>query len=546
MEFENITQYYSDLMRLASARCGSMQDAEDLVSETMLAALVFLRRGGEIRYPRTWLANTLMNRYSDRLRRRYRQPVIVNWEDCMERAGDEDELPDAEEYAALRREVSMLGRLVREVTVRYYFRRQSVAEIARELGVPQGTVKSRLHAGRREIRKGIETMDTVKNHLPWQLWLSFGGSEGCGGAPRSLVENDLIAQNLLLLAYDVPHTAQELARAIGIPTAYIEPILARLEAGELMARAGERYYTDFVIYREEDSLSLFDAQLAFVHRHFDTLWGAMEELLAALAGSDAYSAMTAHQRRKLERYAILKSLQDFTFDGTGVRGALRFPARRDGGYWCANATAIPPGGRSAAARRANEYVVQGGHRSSRAESALDGGTQLRYCEFDTTLWDNPHRYSMFDGYFRWTPELLYGLWRGVPADELDVPPGVIEAVPRLAARGAGLLTATDDGYAVDIPVLSAEEYGDAERLMNAATGRLLDSLGGAYTEFLSGHKLPLPPHLKSVPDLFRYTPATKYLVMGTVREAYGRGLHLRDVNYCCPPLVLVYRRGANN
>ena len=541
MEFETVTQYYEELMRLAAARCGSVQDAEDLVSETMLAALSCLRRGGEIRHPKTWLANTLMNRLNEQLRRRYRQPAVINWENCMDCEQEADERPDEEEYAALRREVNRLGRLSREVTVRYYFRQRSVSEIAAELGVPEGTVKSRLFAGRREIRKGIESMEMEKNTLPGQLWLTFGGTGGRGGAPASLTEGDLIAQNLLLLAYDAPRTVPELSRAIGIPAAYIEPILARLASGELMARVGERYCTDFVIYHAEDELPLFEEQLSFVARHFDTLWGTMEALSTSLASLELYRGMNPHQRRKLERYAVLKALQDFQFDGIGC-GMPHFPLRRDGGHWYASATAVPPGGMSAGMRRASEYIVRGGHRVSRAESELDGGMPLMYCEFDTTLWDNPHRFRMFGGYFRWAPELLYAIYRGVPAEKLNVPLSVIEAVPRLAEEGAGLLVKLDGGYGIDIPVLSAKEYAEVDRLIRAATSELLTRLGTAYTEFLRGHKLPLPPHLTDVPELFRYQPATRYLVMATVREAYGRGLHLSDVDTCCPPVVLVYGR----
>ena len=53
-------------------------------------------------------------------------------------------------------------------------------------------------------------------------------------------------------------------------------------------------------------------------------------------------------------------------------------------------------------------------------------------------------------------------------------------------------------------------------------------------------KTPLPRHLTSVPELYRYHEATTYFVMAIVREAYNKGLHLKDVDYCCPPIVLVY------
>ena len=37
-----------------------------------------------------------------------------------------------------------------------------------------------------------------------------------------------------------------------------------------------------------------------------------------------------------------------------------------------------------------------------------------------------------------------------------------------------------------------------------------------------------------------YIDASGYLVMAVVREAYEKGLHLKNVDYCCPPVVMVF------
>ena len=73
-----------------------------------------------------------------------------------------------------------------------------------------------------------------------------------------------------------------------------------------------------------------------------------------------------------------------------------------------------------------------------------------------------------------------------------------------------------------------------------ATEEIKSAIGEEYTAFIMSMKTTIPKHLESVPELFRYSDATKYFVMSIVREAYGEGLHLRGVDYCCPPVVLVY------
>ena len=60
------------------------------------------------------------------------------------------------------------------------------------------------------------------------------------------------------------------------------------------------------------------------------------------------------------------------------------------------------------------------------------------------------------------------------------------------------------------------------------------------TAFISSMKTPIPGHLKSVPELFRYIDASRYFIMAILREAYDKGLHLKEVDYCCPPVVMVW------
>ena len=105
------------------------------------------------------------------------------------------------------------------------------------------------------MKKGLETMETRENYLPGQLYLSFGGSDGPNREPISLIESDLIAQNLLILAYDTPVTISDLSKAISIPAAYIEPIVKKLVDGELMVQtdSGKVYKA---IFKNDESLIL--------------------------------------------------------------------------------------------------------------------------------------------------------------------------------------------------------------------------------------------------------------------------------------------------
>jgi len=545
MNTDEIIQYYDDLMRLAVSKCGSQTDAEDLVGDTMLAAFSYINKGGRIEHPKTWLANTLCHKYNDSLRKKYRAPTTVNFEDSFEIPAEEEEYFSSEDAAKIRKELNHIAYVNREVLIRYYFGRQSVSDIAAWLGIPEGTVKSRLATGRSQMKKGLETMETRENYLPGKLYLSFGGSDGPNMEPISLVENDLIAQNLLILAYEKPITVSDLSKAIGIPTAYIEPIIKKLVDGELMAEtASGKVYADFLITKPQDRLKNFKPQLDFVDRHFDTIWNIIAKMSAEISGFGFVSALESKQKTELDRYAVLKALQDFQHCGTGKIEAPHFPKRRDGGWWFAQATAFDAGYSTKEYNEASEYAIQGGHRTS--ESFVDDGTRsVRLYEFDTTLWDSPHRYGgAFDLYFKYIIPLLWRLYTDKTIDDSsEIPNEFISYIPSL--ERFGMLGNTQGKLSVAIPVLKKTEYEKVNAAIKCATESLKTAIGEDFSAFVSSNKTPVPKHLTSVPDLFRYGDATNYFAMTVVRKAYENGLHMKNVDYCCPPVVLVYDEAKN-
>lgn len=345
MTNNEIIKHYDYLMRLAASKCDLQVDAEDLVGDTMLAAFAYMYRGGTIEHPRTWLANTLYHKHYDYFRKKYRSPITVCLDEGFDISEEEtEEYLSSDEAAKVRGELNHLAYITREVMIRFYYRNQSVADIAHGLSIPEGTVKSRLSAGRDQMRKGLEAMETRENYLPGQLYLSFGGCEGLKGEPLSLVEGDLIVQNLLILAYKKPITVSDLSKAIGIPAAYIEPIIKRLVDSELMVQMSSgKIYSDFIITRPQDTLKNFKPQLDFAHKHFDTIWGILQKMSAETSEMPFVRSMGDKEKTKLDRYAVLKALQDFHQFGTGKIGVPEFPKRKDGGWWFASATAVDAG-----------------------------------------------------------------------------------------------------------------------------------------------------------------------------------------------------------
>ena len=540
MTNDEIIQYYDYLMRLAASKCNSQVDAEDLVGDTMLAAFAYIHSGGTIQHPKTWLVNTLYHKHNDNLRKKYRSPITVCLDEEFDISEEEtEEYLSSEEAAKIRKELNHLAYITREVMIRFYYGSQSIADIAEGLNIPEGTVKSRLSTGRSQMKKGLETMETRENYLPGRLNLSFGGSDGLKGEPISLLEGDLIAQNLLILAYDKPITISDLSKAIGIPAAYIEPIVKKLIDGELMVQMDSgKVYSNFIISKAQDILKNFESQKNFAHKQFDTVWSIVEKMSAKISKMDFVKSMDGEERTKLDRYAVLKALQDFQHFGTGKIESPKFPKRKDGGWWFAQAIAFDAGYNTKEYMDASEYCIHGGHRTSEAVSV--GRTKrIRLYEFDTTLWDSPHRFGgAYELYFKHIIPLLWSIYDGISLETSDIPNDFISYIPTL--EQFGVIGRTGDKLCVKIPVLKKTDYDEMCALIKYATEEIKATIGEEFTTFITSLKTPIPKHLTSVPELFRYMEATAYFVMSIVREAYDNGLHLKDVDYCCPPVVLVY------
>lgn len=145
------------LYNVAYRLTGNDDDAYDLVQE----ALLRVRKGLETYQPgsmEAWLSRIVTNVFLDEVRRRRRRPVEALPED-PERllpsspGADEatDRLPD-DVQAALRR----LPEDFRTAVVLCDVVGLSYEEIADALAVPVGTVRSRIHRGRRLLRAALQ------------------------------------------------------------------------------------------------------------------------------------------------------------------------------------------------------------------------------------------------------------------------------------------------------------------------------------------------------------------------------------------------------
>ncbi|OPZ89817.1 MAG: ECF RNA polymerase sigma factor SigW [candidate division TA06 bacterium ADurb.Bin417] len=136
------------LFRVALFLAGNREEALDLVQETMLALCLRLAAfRGEARLY-TYAYRILVNTFRKRLRRRRSMVQLADYLPCLRRLPPE-RLDRESEEIRLREGLARLPERYRTVLVSHYLEDSPLAEIASRLGIPEGTVKSRLYKARR-------------------------------------------------------------------------------------------------------------------------------------------------------------------------------------------------------------------------------------------------------------------------------------------------------------------------------------------------------------------------------------------------------------
>ncbi len=133
------------------------ENARDLVQETSYKALKNRRKLHDYEHIKAWLYTILRNTHINYLRSSHRRQVVLDSEEfsnsTLSMHGSNSETP---ETFLLRKEVhETLDKLPQdfERPIHLFLSGHSYKEIAREMKIPIGTVKSRIHLGKKRIRK---------------------------------------------------------------------------------------------------------------------------------------------------------------------------------------------------------------------------------------------------------------------------------------------------------------------------------------------------------------------------------------------------------
>jgi RNA polymerase sigma-70 factor (ECF subfamily) len=155
--FERIvTAYYESLYRFALTLAGQEAEACDLTQETFHQ---LARKGHQIRDEskvKSWLFTTLYHEFVDARRSRTRYPQVEIAEADRELPVTQPDLAAKIDAATARDALAQVDEVYRAPLALFYLGEHSYLEIAGILGVPIGTVMSRISRGRDALRRILE------------------------------------------------------------------------------------------------------------------------------------------------------------------------------------------------------------------------------------------------------------------------------------------------------------------------------------------------------------------------------------------------------
>ena len=255
-EAERILEpWVKPVLGFALKRCKTPEDAEDLSQEIILKVYRALLLRDDVedagKYIWTVAHNALCNYYRSASRSMIGVPVETLADLPAETAEDAGET--AEAVDRLKQEIAYLSGMQRKIVIAYYIDRKKQEQIARELGIPAGTVKWHLFEAKKELKKGMEKMREASDLKYNPVKFSMYGINGSSGT-KDIYDmfSSTLVQNLCYTVKETWKTVNEIADDLGVSPVYVEGEAARLEEYGFLNRKGGKYLANFLL--EEPSM----------------------------------------------------------------------------------------------------------------------------------------------------------------------------------------------------------------------------------------------------------------------------------------------------
>jgi RNA polymerase sigma-70 factor, ECF subfamily len=156
-------RYAGDLRRYVEPFCPDRASAEDIVQETFIRAWRHLPQLSSGDRPvRPWLLRVARNLLIDANRAARSRPITVPAQ-ADEEGRDDTGLNRVLDRQIMTDALEQLSPAHRAVLVETFYQGRTLAKVARQLGIPDGTARSRLHYALQALRRQLEAREAIES-----------------------------------------------------------------------------------------------------------------------------------------------------------------------------------------------------------------------------------------------------------------------------------------------------------------------------------------------------------------------------------------------
>jgi len=241
-----IVEYLPKIYGFAMKKAFSFAEAEELTSEIVAEVYHSLLSANEIINIDGYIWRISGYVYSKFVSsKKKREGISINGMDVPDTMVVSDDDSESE-LDLIRREIAFLTQTRRRIVYSFYYENKTISVIAKEMEIPEGTVKWHLNKARNDLKEGfiMERRIGKLGIKPIEAnGFGHSGNPGRNGATEHYLKNKLNL-NIVYSVYYEPKTLSEIAEELGVTPVYIEDTVKELEAnGFLVMKAGNRYTT---------------------------------------------------------------------------------------------------------------------------------------------------------------------------------------------------------------------------------------------------------------------------------------------------------------
>jgi RNA polymerase sigma factor (sigma-70 family) len=255
--FDNdfINRYSKKILGFAYKKTFNIWDAEDLSQDILIALSNALKNRSDIKDMDGFIYTVCCHVWSNFYRKnKNRFKNDTNLSDAIEIPGNsviEDEFILREDIEKLRKQVSYLSQIHREITVMFYYEEKKGEEIAEIMKIPHSTIRWHLSVIRKKLKEGFEMRENL-NFKPQKL--SVGHNGWTHGVNMHGLYNDLLVQNIAIACYGEALSIESIAHKLGVAAAYIENHIKNLVYMDyLKVVDNHKFQTNFFISEKKHS-----------------------------------------------------------------------------------------------------------------------------------------------------------------------------------------------------------------------------------------------------------------------------------------------------